>query len=78
MPALNPRKDVIWTARAGDKPGYDLSYTSTKGKTVGVEVKGTSSKKMTSFELTSNEWKKAKELKINILTEEDWIQKTNQ
>jgi hypothetical protein len=65
MPALNPRKDVIWTARAGDKPGYDLSYTSTKGKTVGVEVKGTSSKKMTSFELTSNEWKKAKELKNN-------------
>ena len=64
-PPLNPKKDVIWTARAGVTPGYDLSYTSTKGKTVGVEVKGTVSKKMTSFELTSNEWKKSQELKGN-------------
>ena len=64
-PPLDPKKDVIWIARAGDKPGYDISYTSTKGKTVGVEVKGTVSKKMTSFELTSNEWKKAQELKSN-------------
>jgi hypothetical protein len=66
-PPVNQNKGVVWAARAGDKPGYDLSYTSTKGKIVGVEVKGTVSKKMTSFELTSNEWKKAQELKSNYM-----------
>ena len=54
-------KKVIWCAQNPEdrKPGYDILSFNEKGEEVFIEVKATEGKKITSVNLTFNEWKVA-------------------
>ena len=54
-------KEVIWCAKnpADRKPGYDVLSFNEEGEEIYIEVKGTEGKKITSVNLTANEWRVA-------------------
>ena len=56
-----PDKKVIWCAKnpKDRKPGYDVLSFNEKGEEIYIEVKGTEGKKITSVNLTANEWRVA-------------------
>jgi len=64
-PEIDGSQQIIWTANEGEKPGYDISYTSIEGRTIGVEVKGTRASGMSSFELSANEWSMAQKMRAD-------------
>jgi hypothetical protein len=57
------RNTVVWRARKGDTPGWDIEYTGPAGERVAVEVKGTSGNSFPSLEITANEWESANRLR---------------
>lgn len=57
------KDSIIWHAKIGETPGYDISYLDENGEQVCVEVKSTTGKKFMNFIMTSNEIESAKELK---------------
>jgi len=56
----NNSQQLRWTARDNEKPGWDIEYYDNDNLTA-VEVKATSGKRFLSVDITSNEWKAAKE-----------------
>ena len=52
---VKSRGTLKWDAKEGNRPGWDLHYVGDSGGTIGVEVKGTTAKCFTSFELTEHE-----------------------
>lgn len=57
--------NVVWEAKLGNKPGYDISCETSTGMKLHIEVKGTVSNKITNFILTDGELKAAMILKEN-------------
>lgn len=53
-------QQLRWTARDKEKPGWDIEYYDNDNLTA-VEVKATSGKRFLSVDITSNEWKAAKD-----------------
>lgn len=51
--------DIVWRAKIGERPGWDIDYLDDRGETICVEVKGSTSAKFSRFELTENERKAA-------------------
>ena len=54
--------DLVWEAKEGRKPGWDIQFSDREGRLVAVEVKGTSGRAFTSVDLTAREWTQAKRL----------------
>jgi len=54
-------KEVIWCAKnpKDRKPGYDVLSFNEEGEEIYIEVKGTQGEKITSVNLTANEWRVA-------------------
>jgi len=55
---------IIHESAQSNKPGWDITSFNEKGEKIFIEVKSTTSKKIDSIELTSNEWKAASNPKI--------------
>ena len=49
------RQTVIWVAKKGRKPGWDIQYEA-DGRRIVVEVKGTTGASFPNVEVTANEW----------------------
>lgn len=52
-----------WTAREGDKPGWDIEYVCETGQLVALEVKATTGARHIGIELTANEWRAAERMR---------------
>lgn len=48
-----------WHAQRGDTPGWDISYRSTTGDHIAIEVKATTAHQFSAVEITGNEWRAA-------------------
>lgn len=53
---------IVWSAQLGEKPGYDIEDRREKGAVVGYEVKSTTGSAFSSFDLTENELRSAREM----------------
>lgn len=54
------REQIVWVARDGATPGYDIEDRRDSANIVAYEVKGTTGERFLSFDLTSNELRAAK------------------
>lgn len=54
---------IVWVARKGETPGWDIEFKRDDGKKICIEVKGTSGSRFQSIELTANEWRAAQKHK---------------
>jgi hypothetical protein len=61
-PDASLREKIVWVAREGETPGFDIEDRRDKSKPVAYEVKGTTGNAFLSFELTENEMRVAKAL----------------
>jgi Protein NO VEIN, C-terminal len=52
-----------WTARDGDKPGWDIEYVNESDDLVALEVKSTTGARHIGIELTANEWRAAERMR---------------
>lgn len=57
------RDKIVWVAREGETPGYDIEDRREPSKPVAYEVKGTVAGMFLNFELTENEMRAAQALK---------------
>lgn len=57
----NPARhsDLRWVSEEGLTPGWDIEFRDEKKKIVAIEVKGTAAERISSVEVTSNEWTQA-------------------
>lgn len=62
-PELALREQIVWVARDGATPGYDIEDRRDPANFVAYEVKGTAGERFVSFDLTSNELRAAKLLR---------------
>lgn len=56
---------LIWTAKEGRKPGWDIEYIDSNNTLIGIEVKATCSDKFTSINITANELEMARKMEEN-------------
>lgn len=60
-----PQKEktsIRWISKAGETPGWDISYYNAENQLVAIEVKGTTGEYFPNVEITANEWNAAIEL----------------
>jgi hypothetical protein len=54
------RETVDWLAQRGETPGWDISYISTAGAEISVEVKATTAARFAAIDISANEWRACK------------------
>ena len=52
-------EEVVHESAEGNTPGWDITFFDENGEKIFIEVKSTTSKTITSVDLTENEWKAA-------------------
>jgi len=60
-----PQKEkstIRWISKAGETPGWDISYYNAENQLIAIEVKGTTGEYFPNIEITANEWNAAIEL----------------
>lgn len=57
--------NLVWHAREGETPGYDISYIDNHGEKICIEVKATSAKSFMNFIMTANEVESARSIGKN-------------
>jgi hypothetical protein len=62
-PDKSSREKIVWVAREGETPGYDIEDRRNPAKPMAYEVKGTTGTMFLNFELTENEMRAAKALR---------------
>ncbi len=58
----NEKSTIRWISKAGETPGWDISYYNAENQLVAIEVKGTTGDSFPNIEITANEWNAANEL----------------
>ena len=58
----NEQSTIRWISKAGETPGWDISYYNAENQLVAIEVKGTTGDFFPNIEITANEWNAAIEL----------------
>jgi hypothetical protein len=58
----NEKITIRWISKAGETPGWDISYYNAENQLVAIEVKGTTGESFPNVEITANEWNAAIEL----------------
>jgi len=56
------RDTIKWISKAGETPGWDITYFDSGNRIVAIEVKGTTGNFFPNIEITANEWNAANEL----------------
>jgi hypothetical protein len=56
------REEIVWVARDGETPGFDIEDRRNKNQPIAYEIKGTVGSAFPSFEFTENEMRAAKAL----------------